>query len=106
MTKVATKFYSAAVSHRELNGIYMGSFGIPGEAPQWVTKDGKPELFTSHELAEIAGWRILAAKLSKAHDVQSFMVKRSEKNRIRTYHAPERRLPTSDAERVFAKFKS
>ncbi|MCA1379524.1 hypothetical protein I6F34_01645 [Bradyrhizobium sp. BRP05] len=86
--KLSHSFYSAAVGHREIDGIYLASFALPGETPQWVIdKDGKPKQFRSADEAELAGFRVMAAKLNKARDVQSFMTKR--KNGIKSYHAPE-----------------
>ncbi|WP_316201033.1 MULTISPECIES: hypothetical protein [unclassified Bradyrhizobium] len=102
MTKVSQSFYSAAVGHHEIDGVYLSSFAIPGDPAQWVTgDDGKPKLFRSAEAAELAGFRVMAAKLNKARDIQSFLTK-GRKQTIKTYHAPERKgEPT--AESVFGK---
>jgi hypothetical protein len=105
VTKVATAFYSAAVGHREINGIYMASFAIPGDPPQWVTDtDGKsPKHFRSAMEAELAGFRVMAAKLNRSRDVQSFMTKRPKNKTIQTYHAPPEQKVGPTVESVFGK---
>jgi hypothetical protein len=90
VSKPAKSFYSAAVGHREINGIYLATFAMRGDPPQWVADEsGAPKHFKSAQEAELAGFRVMAAKLNKARDVQSFMTK-GRKNGIKTYRAPEK----------------
>jgi hypothetical protein len=95
MSKVANSYYSAAVPHKEMNGLYQASFGIPGEAPQWVNgKDGNPEIFRNHDQAVLAGFRVMVAKLNRAKQEQEFHVRgqsHSPKNHtIKSWTAPQR----------------
>jgi len=100
MTKVANSYYSTAVGHREIDGIYLATFALPGEAPQWVTdpKDGKPKHFTSAGEAELAGFRVMASKLNRARQEQDFHVKgnggragsNGHKNTIKSWSATPR----------------
>jgi hypothetical protein len=103
MTKVASAFYSTAVAHKEINGLYHATFGIPGEPPQWVNgKDGKPDTFRSHDAAVIAGFRVMVSKLNRARQEQDFHVKGGpHKNTIKTWTAPKESGPTVDS--VFGK---
>lgn len=88
MTKVSRSFYSAAVSHKELDGIYLAMFAIAGESPQWVTDSaGKPKFFTSAQEAELAGFKVIMTKLNRAREAQDFVV-RNRKNGIKSFHAP------------------
>src|SRR4051812_22176071 len=67
MTKVANAFYSTAVSHKEIDGLYHATFGIPGEPAMWVNDtDGKPKVFRSHDEAVIAGFKVMVSKLNRA----------------------------------------
>jgi len=99
MTKVANSYYSAAVNHKSIDGLYHGTFGIPGEPPQWVDgKDGKPNTFRSHDEAVIAGFRAMVTKLNRARQEQDFHVKgngarvggNSHKNTIKSWSATPR----------------
>jgi hypothetical protein len=101
MTKAATSFYSAAVAHKEIDGLYHATFGIPGEAPQWVNgKDGKPDIFRTHDAAVLAGFRVMVSKLNRARQEQSFQVKGAKP--IKTWKAPTKDdEPTVD--KVFGK---
>ena len=98
MTKVANSYYSTAVGHREISGIYLATFALPGEAPMWVTdpKDGKPKHFTSATEAELAGFRVMASKLNRARQEQDFHVKghragsNGSKNTIKSWSATPR----------------
>jgi hypothetical protein len=103
VSKPAQSFYSAAVGHREINGIYLATFAMPGDLPQWVTDEsGKPKHFGSAMEAELAGFRVMATKLNKVRDVQACMTKRDRKRGIKAYHAPKQtREPT--VEQVFGK---
>lgn len=90
MPKVAKSYYSAAIEHREVPGRFLASFALPGEAPEWVKdQTGKPQLFKRAIEAELAGYRVLTAKLNKARAIQDFVPK-GQRGGIRTYHAPER----------------
>lgn len=76
MTKIANSYYSTAVSHREVDGLYHATFGIPGNAPEWVNgADGKPKIFRSQDEAVIAGFKILISKLNRARQEQDFHVR-------------------------------
>ena len=105
MTKIANAYYSTAVAHKEIDGLYHATFGIPGQAPEWVNgKDGKPETFRNHDEAVLAGFRVLVAKLNRARHEQDFHVKGSgpiHKNTIKTWSAPRESGPTVDS--VFGK---
>lgn len=107
MSNPSKSLYSAAVSSREIPGAFHASFALPGEPPAWVMENGQKKLFISAEAAELAGWRIIASKLNKAHDVQTFLVKRAQKQaeQIKSYHAPDKKAPTAEADRVFSRFK-
>jgi hypothetical protein len=97
MTRVSQAFYSTAIEHKEVPGWYLASFATPGEAPLWVNgPDGKAKLFRSAIEAELAGFRVMASKLNKSRDVQSFMTGRDRRQSIKGYHAPdhENREPT------------
>lgn len=105
MTKVASAFYSAAVGHSEIDGIYMASFAVRGDPPQWVTdKDGKsPKHFRSADQAELAGFRGMVARLNRSRGVQSFVTKRPKNKTIQTYHAPPEKKGGHTIESVFGK---
>jgi hypothetical protein len=103
--KVATAFYSTAVTHKEMNGLYQATFGIPGEEPMWVTDtDGTPKIFRSHDDAVLAGFKVLVSKLNRARQVQDFKVRGERftpKNTIKSWTAPKERGPTIES--VFGK---
>ncbi|WP_315739998.1 MULTISPECIES: hypothetical protein [unclassified Bradyrhizobium] len=105
MTKVASSFYSAAVPHRDIDGLYHATFGIPGDQPQWVNgQDGKRDVFRSHDAAVLAGFRVLVAKLNRARQEQTFQVKGHVHPRTRSWTAPvDTREPT--IEQVFGSKK-
>ncbi|MGX9944991.1 hypothetical protein ACTG4Q_21235 [Bradyrhizobium denitrificans] len=94
MTRIANSFYSAAVAHKEIDGLYHASFGIPGLPPEWVMngKDGKPDVFRDHDQAVLAGFRVLIAKLNRARQEQDFHVKgqaNGKQNTIKRWKAPQ-----------------
>lgn len=105
MTRIANAFYSTAVSHKEIDGLYHATFGIPGEPPQWVNgADGKPKTFRDQDEAVLAGFKVLIAKLNRARQEQSFHVKGDHappKNTIKSWSAPRDSGPT--VETVFGK---
>jgi hypothetical protein len=101
MTKVASAYYATAVGHKQIDGIYLGTFAVPGEAPQWVTDDkGRPKHFRSANEAELAGFKMMMARLNRARQEQSFHVKGSKP--IKSWTAP---APTNEptVESVFGK---
>jgi hypothetical protein len=102
MTKVATSFYSTAVGHKQMDGLYLATFGIPGEPPLWVNDtDGKPKTFRSPDEAVLAGFKVMVSKLNRARQEQSFQVK-GAKQTIKTWKAPSKDdEPTVD--KVFGK---
>jgi hypothetical protein len=103
--RVATSYYFCSIEHKEVSGIFMGSFALAGEAPQWVTgADGKPRQFRDSLQAEINAARVLLSKINRAHDPQKFTTKRDAKrNSIVSFRPTER--PTKDltVEDVFGK---
>ncbi len=101
--KVSKSFYSTAIPHREVPWAYLATFAIPGESAQWVLENGSPKQFRSAMEAELAGFRVMMAKLNKTRDVQGFLTKRH--NTIRTFHAPEdkHRVSEPTVESVFGK---
>lgn len=103
MTKVATSFYSAPVGHKQVEGVYMASFAIPGHPPAWVYgADGTIKYFTSAMEAELYGYRTMMSKLNKTNKEQQFYVRGSKpKDRIRSWSAPKDNGPTIDS--VFRK---
>jgi hypothetical protein len=105
MTKVANSYYSAAVAHKEIDGLYQATFGIPGEPPQWVNEaNGRPQVFRSANEAMLAGFRCMVAKLNRARQEQDFHVNGSNtrKNTIKSWSAtPRANEPTVDS--VFGK---
>ncbi|WP_315768597.1 MULTISPECIES: hypothetical protein [unclassified Bradyrhizobium] len=105
MTKVANSFYSAAVPHLEMDDLYFGTFGIPGDPPQWVNgQDGKREVFRSHDAAVLAGFKIMVAKLNRARQEQNFQVRSYASPKTRSWTAPvDTREPT--IEQVFGSKK-
>ena len=105
MSKPSSAFYSAAVGHSEIDGIYMASFAVRGDQPEWVTdKDGKsPKHFRSADQAELAGFRVMVAKLNRSRGVQSFVTKRPKNKTIQTYHAQPEKKGGHTIESVFGK---
>jgi len=106
MTKVSQSFYSTAVSHKEVLGVYQASFAVPGEAPLWVTeRDGKtPKLFRDAVEAELAGFRVMASRLNRSRDVQSFQTRRDRQNGgIRSFRSEESKKQKHTVETVFGK---
>lgn len=103
MTKAARSYYSAAVGHKEMDGLYLATFGIPGELPMWVTEaDGKPKVFRSHDEAVLAGFKVLVTKLNRSRQEQDFRVKGDKaKDTIRSWSAPKEQGPTIES--VFGK---
>jgi hypothetical protein len=106
MTKVASAFYSTAVNHREVGGLYLATFGIPGSPPMWVNDtDGTPKIFRSHDEAVLAGFKVLVSKLNRARQQQDFKVRGERappKNTIKSWSAPrEQGGPTIES--VFGK---
>jgi hypothetical protein len=99
MTKVANAFYSTAVGHKEIDGLYMATFGIPGEPPMWVNgTDGKPKTFRSQDEAVLAGFKVMVSKLNRARQEQDFQVKGDKpKNTIKSWSAPREQGPTIDS---------
>lgn len=88
MTKVANAYYSTAVGHKEIDGLYQATFGIPGEAPMWVNDThGHPKTFRTADEAVLAGFKVMVAKLNRARQEQSFQV-RGIKNTIKSWKAP------------------
>ena len=75
MAKPCKSFYSAPIEITGSPGRYYGSFGVPGEKPHWVIRDGVQAEFDSYDEAEIAGFRSLSAKLNGARVVQDFRAK-------------------------------
>ena len=105
MTKVSQSFYSTAVSHKEVPGVYQASFAVPGEAPLWVTeRDGKtPKLFRDADEAELAGFRVMASRLNRSREVQSFQTKRDrQRGGIRSFRS-EVKKQQHTVETVFGK---
>jgi hypothetical protein len=105
MTKVARAFYSTAVEHKEMDGLYHASFGIPGEPPMWVNDtDGKPKTFRDRDEAVLAGFKVMVSKLNRARQEQDFQVRGERavpKNTIKSWSAPKDREPTLD--QIFGK---
>ncbi|WP_316196721.1 hypothetical protein [Bradyrhizobium sp. SZCCHNS3053] len=106
MKKVAKSYYAAAVPHAQIEGLFQGTFGIPGEPPMWVNDaSGAPEAFHSSDEAKLAGFRCLVAKLNRSRQPQDFQVKGSPppKNTIRTWIAPKPKDAGYTVESVFGK---
>jgi hypothetical protein len=105
MTKVANAFYSTAVGHKEIDGLYHATFGIPGEPAMWVNDtDGKPKVFRSHDEAVLAGFKVMVSKLNRARQQQDFQVrgeKAAPKNNIKSWSSPREGGPTVNS--VFGK---
>jgi hypothetical protein len=105
MTKVANAYYSTAVTHKELDGLYKATFGIPGEPPMWVNgPDGQPKTFRTQDEAVLAGFKVMVSKLNRARQQQDFQVRGDRappKNTIKSWAAPQERGPTVDS--VFGK---
>jgi hypothetical protein len=105
VTKIANAFYSTAVTHKEIDGLYQATFGIPGEPPVWVNDtDGKPKVFRSQDEAVLAGFKVMVAKLNRARQQQDFQVRGervAHKNTIKSWSAPQQSGPTVDS--VFGK---
>ncbi|GAB9152315.1 MULTISPECIES: hypothetical protein [Bradyrhizobium] len=90
--KVAQAYYSTAVEHKEMPGCYLATFAIPGDAPAWVLDtDGKPKIFKRPDDAELAGFKVMVAKLNRARDVQSFHTRNGFKRRggIKVFRSSE-----------------
>jgi hypothetical protein len=70
----------------------------------WVTdNDGKPKNFRDAAEAELAGFRVMAARLNRARGVQSFRMKnRGQIKSFRTEERPE----THSVETVFGPKRS
>jgi hypothetical protein len=92
MTKVASAYYSTAVGHKEIDGLYQATFGIPGEAPMWVIDTyGKPKVFRTADEAVLAGFKVMVSKLNRARQEQSFGVKGgARKNTIKSWSAEQK----------------
>lgn len=105
MTKVSQAFYSTAIEHKELPGCYMASFATPGEAPMWVLdSDGRPKIFTRPDQAELAGFRVMVARLNRARDVQTFQTKNyKRRGGIKVFRSVEDRERDLTIEQVFGK---
>jgi hypothetical protein len=104
MTKVANAYYSTAVGHKEIDGLYQATFGIPGEPPVWVKDtNGKPKVFRTADEAALAGFRAMATKLNRSRQEQDFQVKGYKtKGGIKVFRSAERAdEPTID--KVFGK---
>lgn len=99
MTKIANAYYSAVVAHKEVDGLYHATFGIPGHAPEWVLgKNGQPETFRDHDQAMLAGFKIMVSKLNRARHEQDFRVKGHHSNKqTRVWTAPAENGPTVDS---------
>jgi hypothetical protein len=106
MTKVSQSFYSTAIEHKEVSGCFMASFATPGETAMWVhdSNTGKPKLFRTAVEAELAGFRVMASRLNRARDVQTFQTKGyKEKGGIRSFRTEDSRNTEPTVERVFGK---
>lgn len=107
MTKSCNRYYAAVVPDPDKKGIFYASFGVPGQAPRWVTrKDGERQSFFTHDEAEIAGWRHLAGYLNRASGAQVYEVKPRAPKAFRNFepiHPIHGRM--TDVERVFSKGK-
>lgn len=102
--KPSRSFFASAVSHRDAPDQYLGSFAMPGEEPQWVMENGRVKVFGEPELAELAGFRILAARLNRAKDVQEFISMRNTRNNHRVLTSPPHvQRAHAQAESVFRK---
>lgn len=114
MTKVANAYYSSAVEHSGISGLFHATFGIPGHPPQWVNgPDGKPKLFRARDEAILSGFKVMVARLNRARQEQDFLVKKggsprsdvvkggTHKNRITSWSSPPEKGPT--VESVFGK---
>jgi hypothetical protein len=99
VTKTANAYYSTAVGHKEIDGLYQATFGIPGEAPMWVNDThGRPKTFRTADEAVLAGFKVMVAKLNRARQEQDFQVKGGKrKNTIKSWSAPQERGPTVDS---------
>jgi len=76
MTKLATAYYSSAVPHKQVDGLYQATFAIPGVVSMWVEgPGGRPKVFRNAGEAELAGYRMMVSKLNRSRNVQSFGVK-------------------------------
>jgi hypothetical protein len=102
--KDANRYYSAAVGHREIPGLWLATFGIPGKPAQWVMDGAKQKTFLTAEEAELAGFRIIASILNRALQPQTFKVKENE-NPIRAARSERVVNGEFDKARVFKNFK-
>jgi hypothetical protein len=105
MTKVSQAFYSAAVEHKEMSGCFQASFATPGEAPMWVTeRDGKPKFFRDPQEAELAGFRVMVARLNRARAVQTFQTKNDrKKGTIKSFRSNDTKKQEHTVKTVFGK---
>lgn len=103
--KVATAFYSTAVSHKEMDGLYQATWAIPGEPPHWIMgPDGKPKIFRDRDEAVLAGFKMMVSRLNRARQEQDFRVKGyapPKQQQTRSWSAPIEQGPTVDS--VFGK---
>jgi hypothetical protein len=106
MTKVASAYYSTAVAHKQVDGLYQATFGIPGLPPMWVTDtDGSPKIFRSQDGAVLAGFKVMVTKLNRTRQQQDFQVKgaRVAKNTIKSWSSSEQRTNEPTVATVFGK---
>ncbi|MEH2517352.1 hypothetical protein V1279_002925 [Bradyrhizobium sp. AZCC 1610] len=105
--KVAQAYYSTAVEHKEMPGCFMATFATPGEAPMWVNdRDGKPKIFRDAAEAELAGFRVMVARLNRARSVQTFQTNGKsyrQKGGIKVFRAAEERKGEPTIHTVFGK---
>ncbi|ARQ95290.1 hypothetical protein [Bradyrhizobium phage BDU-MI-1] len=102
--KVASAFYSTAVSHKEMDGLWQVTWAIPGEPPHWILDtDGRPKAFRDRDEAVLAGFKCMVSRLNRARQEQDFYVKgdRPQKNPTRSWSAARENGPTVDS--VFGK---
>ncbi|MCS3449991.1 hypothetical protein [Bradyrhizobium elkanii] len=106
MNKLATSYYSTAVGHGQVEGLYFGTFGIPGKPPMWVhDQHGQPKTFRDPDQACLAGFKVMVTQLNRARQEQDFRVK-GAKNPMRSWTAPERSNANEPTiETVFGKKK-
>jgi hypothetical protein len=103
--KVAQAYYSTAVEHKEMPGCFMATFATPGEAPMWVNdREGKPKIFRDAAEAELAGFRVMVARLNRARSVQNFHTKGYKtKGGIKVFRSDERKNGEPTVNTVFGK---
>lgn len=100
-TKLATKFFAAASSHREMPEKFVACYGMPGEPTRWVMRGQYLDTFDTKEQAELAAHKVIMAKLNSAMDVQEFHVRPSSNKLPKVYRAPTGRQLSTEAEKVF-----